>query len=231
MKKILLICIAITTIAITIKAQTPTLNGAQAGQTYILSTSLSNGVALDVINPYAWSEVSDVNNIATFSGATNAVSASVVIAGGATNVQQATVQVVANSATGTCPSSAQQLIIIVGNATFTAAVAATQSVCQNSTATIAVTLSKTAGSITGFSYFIDVNNNGVRDLGETLQAGTYVAPAATGTITLDTSVPGIQHIVISSISGTVGGFPVASVSTASQTVTVNAIPVINQITF
>ena len=229
MKKIFLICIAIATIAITTNAQTPTLNGAQAGQTYILSTSLSSG-SLDLTNPYTWSEVSDVNNITTFSGVTNAISASVVIAGGATNGQQATVQVVANSATGGCSSSAQQLIIIVGNATFTAAVAGAQSVCQNSSASIAVTLSKTAGTITGFSYFIDLNNDGIRQPGETLQVGTLISQVS-GTITPDTSIPGVQHIVISSVSGTVGGFPVASVSTANQTFTVNALPVINQITF
>ena len=230
MKKIILICFAIVAIAITTKAQTPTLNGAQAGQTYIISTSLSNGVSLDATNPYAWSEVTDVNNIATFSGATNAVSASVVIAGGATNGQQATVQVVANSAAGGCSSSAQQLIIIVGNATFTAAVAATQSVCQGSSASIAVTLTKTGGTITGFSYFIDANNDGIRQPAETLQAGTLNSQVS-GTITPDTSIPGVQHVVIASISGTVGGFPVASTSIANQALTVNAIPVINPITF
>jgi len=230
MKKILLTCIAIATIAITTKAQTPTLNGAQAGQTYILSTSLSNGVSLDAINPFVWTEVSDVNNISTFSGATNAVSASIVIAGGATNGQQATVQVVANSATGGCPSSAQQLIIIVGNASFTATIAATQSVCQGSAASIAVTLSKTGGTITGFSYFIDVNNDGIRQPAETLQVGTLNSQIS-GTITPDTSTPGIQHIIISSIAGTIAGLPVASVSTSNQALTVNTIPVINQITF
>ncbi len=222
-------------------AQAPVLE-VSAGQSYPVSIGVTNAITSN----FSWTKPSDPNNILTNAfplSTLNATTSSqtLTISGIASNGQQATVSVDATSVAGSCASTASNLIVRVSVPTFTATIPiATQSVCQNSTASnITVNIAGPAGStINSFTYYVDANNNGVQDLpGE---ASTIVAVGAaaptTGTINMaafSTATAGIQAIRVISVNGTTsGGETRNSPQTGvNQAVTINAAPALGNFSF
>ena len=233
MRKVL-VSFLVAIVAISANAQV-TFTGAQASQTYSFTSSVSNGVA----STYSWTEVTDANGIATFSGATNALNVSVAISAGALAAQQATVRLTASSSVGACAGAAQDLIIVVGNAAFTASrVQTSPSYCQNSVGNvIAVALAKNAGyaayTINSVEYYFDANANNQRDVAEPIVS---MAPTtqANVNIPVNTATAGTQNLRIYSVTGslaaaTVGAIQPVGGSAVGDNITINELPILTPI--
>ena len=198
------------------------------GNTKVIKTSVSNGVA----STFQWTENDPLNII---SGATgNADSITIVASPSATDGQTATVSVKAISNSASCMSDPKTLNILIrnpGNVTFIASFGtAPAPICQGSSAPFSITFNR--DSVVSYYYFIDLDNNGTLSGSETLITKTLAAPGSSDNLNVTFNTNGNIPVVISFVSGIAGGQTITSgQSGVSQSVTVDAKPVLGNFSY
>jgi hypothetical protein len=228
MKTKLLLVSAVTFLGyVGISAQTVELAPSPPGNTDVLKTSVTNGVA----STFQWTENDPLNIITGVTG--NADSITIVASPSATDGQTATVSVEAISISASCASDPQTVTIVIrtlGNMTFKASFGtAPAPICQGSSALFSIKFNE--DSVTSYKYFIDLDGNGILSPGETEVTRTLTAPSSSDSISVLITTPGTRSMVITSISGIYMGQHITSSADVSQSVSVNAKPTISDIKY